>query len=369
MPFGVLERGPLLRHVLMPGGRAASDAVHLSAGAAWLLTAQRAAGGGGYAHSFHLLRGWQPAYPETTGYIIPTLHALYRRSGDLALQASVTAATGWLKSIQNTDGSFSDLNGNPQVFDTGQILIGMNYLVQHAPELSDEAMLARAARWLISVQESDGSFVRYSFQNIAHSYYARVGAALVTAGRLLDDGNVRRAGEANLAWTLAQQKPNGFFRNLFFDRPPPFLHTMVYVLEGLLDGYAETRDPRLYEAVRRFADRLLSLSQGRDRVLRSKYDEDFAVANSSKCLVGVAQWAGVCFRLAEISADAGFRNEGLRIVEFLKTRQLRCRDSRLHGGLWGSDPSWGRYMRIAIPNWGVKFFLDALLAKTSVQSA
>jgi hypothetical protein len=41
------------------------------------------------AHFFHLLRGRQPPYPETTGYIIPTLHALYRRSGNLGLQVSV----------------------------------------------------------------------------------------------------------------------------------------------------------------------------------------------------------------------------------------------------------------------------------------
>ena len=35
--------------------------------------------------------------------------------------------------------------------------------------------------------------------------------------------------------------------------------------------------------------------------------------------------------------------------------------------LMGSDPMWGRYMRLAIPNWGVKFFIDALLAKADAE--
>jgi hypothetical protein len=346
------------------GGKGEADDVHLSAAAVWLLTAQHMAGGGGYAHSFHVLRGWQPPYPETTGYIIPTLHRLCRRSGDPALQMSVADAVAWLKSIQNADGSFSDLQGRAQVFDTGQIIIGLNYLAEHAPDLFDEAMLARAARWLVAAQEPDGSFVRNAYHAAAHSYYARVGAALATAGRLLHDDRVRRAGEANLRWTIAQQKPNGFFRHLFFDRPPPFLHTMVYVIEGLLDGHAELGDPVLFESARRFADPLLALSQSRNQILRSQYDEDFTLANGEKCLVGLAQWAGVCFRLGGTGTDDAYRSEAHKTVDFLKTRQLVCRNSDLHGGLWGSDPSWGRYMRLAIPNWGVKFFIDALLLKT-----
>ncbi len=369
MRVTALKRCGLVRHVLAPGGKAESDDVHSSAAATWLLTAQAVAGGGGYAHSFHLVRGWQAPYPETTGYIIPTLHRLYRRTGDPKLQTSVAAAAAWLKSIQNADGSFSDLRGNPQVFDTGQILIGFNYLAQHVPELHDEAALARAARWLVLAQEPDGSFVRSAYHNIAHSYYARVGAALATAGRLLHDDKVQRAGEANLRWTLTQQKSNGFFRRLFFDRPPTYLHTMVYVMEGLLDGHDELRDPSLHAAAKRFAEPLLALSQGRDHILRSQYDEDFVAPNREKCLVGLAQWAGVCFRIAGEAADDRYRKEGVKTVEYLKSRQLRCNDRDLHGGLWGSDPCWGRYMRLSIPNWGVKFFIDALLAKASGSKA
>lgn len=368
MLFSAFKNPSVLWHVLRTGRQVDADDIHLRDGAAWLFEAQRTTGGGGFAHSYHLLHGWQPAYPETTGYIIPTLHRLYRRNGNPALQTSIVAALSWLKSIQNSDGSFSDLQGLPQVFDTGQILIGLNYLAECAPGLADEEMLVRAARWLRSVQESDGSFVRHAYNDVAHSYYVRVGAALTAAGRLLADNEIRRAGQANVNWTLTQQQTNGFFRNLSFDRSPPFLHTMVYAIEGLLDGHLETGDASLLAAAIRFAVPLLAVSQNRDGILRSQYNDDFTVANGEKCLVGLAQWAGVCFRLARLAGEDNYRNEGIRTIAFLKARQLRTSDRNLHGGLWGSDPLWGRYMRAAIPNWGVKFFIDALLEMTGSPS-
>ena len=35
------------------------------------------------------------------------------------------------------------------------------------------------------------------------------------------------------------------------------------------------------------------------------------------------------------------------------------------GGLPGSFPTWGQYMRFALPNWAAKFYLDALLLQTA----
>jgi hypothetical protein len=345
-------------------GLVGSDESHIHAAADWLLGSQRAGGGNGYAHSFHLLGGWQPAYPETSGYIIPTLDQVYRRFNRPELRASVTAASRWLQSIQRSDGSFCDLHNRPQVFDTGQILIGFNYLADYAPELVNRDALARAAQWLCAVQAPDGSFVRHAYNGIPHSYYARVGAALLAAGRILGDGRLRESGLRNLHWTLAQQETNGFFRHLSFDESPPYLHTMMYVVEGLLDGHAETGELAFLAGATRFSRRMLQLARGRDRILRSQYKSDWTVANAQKCMTGLAQWAGVCFRLARITKDDAYTDEALKTLAFIRQRQIRSSDCRLRGALFGSDPAWGRYMRLTLPNWGVKFFIDALLLKT-----
>ena len=68
-----LRAAPLLLRLSRGQNRPADDATHIEAAVRWLLAAQEAAGGGGFAHSFHLAQGWLPAYPETTGYILSTL--------------------------------------------------------------------------------------------------------------------------------------------------------------------------------------------------------------------------------------------------------------------------------------------------------
>src|SRR5574340_475028 len=50
-----------------------TDREHLLSAGEWLLRAQSVHSDGGYAHSYALARGWERPYPETTGYIIPTL--------------------------------------------------------------------------------------------------------------------------------------------------------------------------------------------------------------------------------------------------------------------------------------------------------
>jgi hypothetical protein len=249
----------------------------------------------------------------------------------------------------------------PQVFDTGQVLIGFNYLAEQAPDLADMDVLCRASRWLVAAQEPDGSFVRHAYNGVPHSYYSRVGASLVTAGRIIGDKAVVDAGLANLAWTLQQQQPNGFFHHLSFDREPPFLHTMVYAVEGLLMGFAETGDVAYLDGASRFCARLLDASAG--QVPFSQYNADFTPANRERCLTGVAQWAGVCLELALLRGDERYRAAAVQAIDYLKTRQIMSTgDARLLGGLMGSDGPMGAYMRLAIPNWGVKFLIDALLA-------
>ncbi len=207
----------------------------LRAACDWLLHAQDASGG--YRHSYHLLYGWQPAYPETTGYIIPSLLEAHAVLGDDRLVASAKQALQWLRSIQGVDGSFIDLNGNAQVFDTGQILIGLNYIAEHHPDwLSVRDHQIRAAQWLARVQEADGSFIRSAYNNRPHTYYSRVGAAMIKAGILLQDDNIREAGIRHIDWVLAQQDPVGFFAFSSFDDNPA-----LPAYPGLYPGRASRR--------------------------------------------------------------------------------------------------------------------------------
>lgn len=362
-----LPKLPLLIRCVLTRPQVRFDDVHILAGLEWLLRAQRVGGNRGYAHSFSFVDGWASPYPETTGYLIPTLHQTYLRYRIPGLLESVVLAAEWLYSIQRTDGSFADLHGNSQVFDTGQILIGLNYVAEHHQDIRRDRAIRSAAEWLVRVQEPDGSFVRHAYHDRCHSYYSRVGATLIRTGRILGSTVFGEAGRRNLEWTLSQQSSTGYFAHMSFDEGAPFLHTMAYVLEGLLDGYELTCDQRYLDSVLSFANQLLHISSQRDHILHSQYHSDFSAADSGKCLTGLAQWAGVCFRLFSATGNPLYREEGCKNICYVKSKQLFVQHQDVYGGLPGSAPVNGRYMGYSLPNWGLKFFIDALLLKLSLQ--
>ncbi len=63
--------------------RPTDNRTHLDAAIAWLKHAQDVTGNGGVAQTYLVRsRHWAPSYPETTGYIIPTLYRYAKLAGD-----------------------------------------------------------------------------------------------------------------------------------------------------------------------------------------------------------------------------------------------------------------------------------------------
>ena len=107
------------------------DAV-VAACTAWLCAAQdhSASSDGGVARDFSLIKGWATSYPETTGYIVPTMIELARRTGRADLHARARRMLDWCVAIQFPQGGFQGgkIDASPPVpvtFNTGQILLGL----------------------------------------------------------------------------------------------------------------------------------------------------------------------------------------------------------------------------------------------------
>jgi len=66
--------------------------------------------------------GWPdgPLYPEITGYLIPTLF----KYGEFEV---ASRAADWLISVQNKDGSWNGVTGSPAAFDTAACIEGLMY--------------------------------------------------------------------------------------------------------------------------------------------------------------------------------------------------------------------------------------------------
>lgn len=346
---------------------------HLDAGVDWLLASIRACGGEASSKGYRIGRGWMPPYPETTGYIIPTLLNVAERRGDPEIEATARRMGAWLTGIQRPDGGFSGyelgLQEAPDVFDTGMILLGFNALLLRGETDQIARAAARAATFLQDALDSEGAFRRHVSHGMLHSYNVRSAWALVAYGKLAGDAAALSAGLANVDWTLVQQRDNGFFdNNAFKPGGNANTHGIAYVLRGLLQVHALTGRTDCLVAVRSGADRVVELV-GRYGWLAAEIGPDWSFRSSHICLTGCAQLAIVLLRLASLTGEAGYVAPAERLIALVAaTQDTRARGARHYGAIAGSYPIFGAYAPLQYPNWATKFFVDALLLRAQWQN-
>ncbi|MRJ06750.1 MAG: hypothetical protein C6I01_04445 [Epsilonproteobacteria bacterium] len=343
--------------IFQKGGRETRWA--LEKGAEWLLYLQNP--DGGYSRKFSLISGRDISYPETTGYLIPTLLRVGEELGEERFTLSALRAGEYLAGIQNPNGSFFEpTSGTPMVFDTGQIIYGLLELYRITGEKGYLTRAHRAGKWLLEVQEPDGSWVKYSYNGQPHTYYSRVGAVLALLGKVTGEEKFLEGGEKNIRWVLSNQLENGFFRySSFLEGTPPYLHTIIYILEGLLEYYRLTGEKEALEGAVKLAEGLKELNLHREILLCSQYDEEFRCLNRERCTTGLAQWAGVALTLHRLGYGEEYLEIATNTLYYLKSKLLRR--GEMEGGIPASIPIWGSYGGWEFVNWGNKFLLDALL--------
>ena len=332
---------------------------HIVLASDWLVSIQNS--DGGYARKFSLISGRDVSYIETTGYIVPTLLDMAEYLDVAKYKTSATLAGEWLLEMQNSDGSFSEIEDNrPFAFDTGQVLIGLNRLFLETEDTRYQEASKRASYWLANHQEDDGSWERVAYNGQKHSYYTRVSSAMLAYALVADDAYIEKQALKNIAWVLSQQQESGYFNHAsFLEEVPAYLHTFVYILEGLLDVYGLTKDEKILEAILCNANRLKEINLREGVLLCSQYDSEFACTNGERCITGLAQWAGVCLRLFELTEDKNYKEIAISTLFYLKSKQIQ-EGGVLKGALSASVPFWGRYGAFSFVNWGNKFFIDAL---------
>ncbi len=357
--------------LIAPRARPQSDGVHLEAAAGWLMKSIEACGGNASSKGYRFLKGWLPPYPETSGYIIPTLLALSEETGDPEYRERALAIGRWLTSIQMDEGGFVGRElgklDKPVVFNTGMILLGLNALARTTGDDEFTASAHRASAFLMSCMDPSGCFVRNLSNDMVHTYNVRAAWGLAAFGKLSHCPSYVGAGIANADWALTQQEQNGFFQNNAF-KPGGHAnsHGLAYVLRGLLEIHRLTGDRRYLDAVQLTAGRIVALYGGRRRIA-ADLGPDWSYLSGHICLTGYAQLAIVLFKLFDLSGDENYLNTALCLVDDVAaTQNITDTDAPHYGGIKGSLPIYGRYAALQYPNWATKFFIDALLLKKRI---
>jgi len=355
---------------------------HLVSAIEWLVRAYHATPDGGISRGFSLAwnpifgcSGWQPSYPETTGYIIPTLSAAARRLKRRDLASRAERAARWEIAIQLPSGAVQGgVIGQPEspaVFNTGQVLLGWLAAFRETGQEQFTEAAGRASRYLVATLDADGhwrngnsAFARTD----ATLYNARTAWALAEAGTQLGDGAFTDAAARSLRAVAAAQAPNGWLpRCCLSDPRRPLLHTLAYAVRGLLEGGRVLGDGALVCAAERTAGALAATVRS-DGWMPGRYAADWSAAARWSCLTGQAQMANNWMRLAHITGDPSWLEPVPAVLGFLKRTQNRETELLgLRGGIKGSSPGGGAYGTHEVLSWATKFFADALMRHEAIQ--
>ena len=378
-------RRPAHVKVLLRNGRGQAEAIagdeqHLDAALGWLCRAQDITGSGGVSAGYHLARGWRPAFPETTGYIIPTFLAAADRLAEEEYRRRAERMGDWEIDIQLDSGAVRGgvgLNPDPLVFDTGQVILGWMALYQATAQDRYLSAAVRAADWLTGIQDEDGGWSRHTFQGLARVYHSRVAWAVLSVYQQTGRERYLGCGRRHLEWVLSQAVEKAWFRRMAFDdHTPPLTHTIAYTLRGLWECARILKDeqaPRVVaEACGHIIDRyhLAEPEPSADgpAYLPATLDKNWAPGDTSySCLTGNAQLALLWLNLYRTAGGERYRSAAGRLIDGVKaTQSLTSGNGAIRGAVPGSRPHRGGYLSYAYPNWAAKFFADALMARLSL---
>jgi hypothetical protein len=337
-------------------------------GLAWIGRAQdhSRSADGGVARHFCLLSGWGPSYPETTGYIIPTLIREGRIRGDINLLNRSRKMLDWLLSIQLPTGAFQGgtidtATPVPVTFNTGQILLGLTAGTVEFGSAYETSMMA-SADWLVSNQDRDGCWRKFPTPYASpgeKTYETHVAWGLLEAARLLPDRGYAEAAIRNVYWAMGQQSAEGWFPDCCLNNSTnPLTHTIGYILRGLVEAYLFTGDGKILESANRCAKGALRAMRS-DGYLPGRLDSRWQGSVSWSCLTGTQQLAICWLLLYRKTGNTQFRDAAFLANRFVRRTVRLDGPMETRGAVKGSFPVKGEYSQFQYPNWACKFFLDA----------
>lgn len=345
---------------------------------AWLERAQdrSASADGGVARDFSLVNGWATSYPETTGYIVPTILDYARRTASAPLRHRAERMLDWLVAIQFPEGGIQGgkVDAAPRVpvtFNTGQVLIGFAAGVREFGDKYRDPM-DRAASWLRDTADEDGCWRRFATPFAKpgdKAYETHVSWGLFEAARLSPDKGYEQAAMAQVRWAISQQKSNGWFEKCCLDQPAaPLTHTLGYVLRGIIEAANFSKDQACMDSAVLLGDALLKVQESDGR-LAGRYDSQWRPMVSWACLTGICQIAANWLDIYRWSGKQQYRDAAFNANSYVRRTIDMAGDIDTRGGVKGSFPVDGAYGKLQYLNWAAKFCIDANLFELDIRNA
>lgn len=356
---------------------AGDNLYHLEKSLGWIEKAQKATPDSGVSRGYSLIPqdkanrfGWQPSYPETTGYIIPTLlnASAYLKNDYLKNQA--LAMADWELNIRLDDGSTQggNLKEKPKgvIFDTGQALRGFISAWEVSQNHKYKEAAKNSADWILDKEkDKKGIWIENNASTVnpfltTYNIYAL--APVAEFGSKIDNSEYKEVAKRAAEHTLLMQEKNGWFKDCDFkNQHTPLLHTIAYTVDGLFDIGAFLDEEKYVEASLKSLDPILR-SMDENGEIAGRLDKDWKKASDWACLTGMAQIGVTAMKAYKKTGNQFYLSSASKITDYLKSKQ-NVSDAKLApiGSVWGSYPIDGEYGHYQALNWAVKYFTDLLI--------
>jgi len=281
----------------------------------------------------------------------------------------------FLVKMQLPSGGYKAYVGNtaksraPIIFNVGQDLLGMADAYFVTKKVAYRKSMIAAADYLLAQQNPNGSWNETNYHGNVHGYHSRVALALVKTYYHTKQRKYLTAAKKNLNWTVSLQRRNGWFEHADlpgFPEKNPITHSLTYTIEGLLFSGILLKEQRYVRSALKTLKKLEELYK--EDQIWATYDADWLPTNRYVCVTGSAQIAYAWWIAYRLTGKTSFQQAAKRMNVYLKTLQsMHAFDPGIQGGIPGSDPIAGvfippkGYCRLAIINWGTKFYLDSLM--------
>ena len=339
----------------------------------WIKSSIDATNDDGSSAYYRYSSGWKGSYPETTGYLIPTMYdyAAFKNNDDWKNRAK--KAADWLLSIQAPVGGWQGLQIGEKcdlrVFNTGMILDGLaaTYRVEKDNKYLNAAR--KGTEWILSKLGEDGFF---SENNVVGggAFDTLVCACLLMIVELLpqaDQESYRNKIKKALDAHLTLQTQNGWWKKCnFHSNDTALLHHVGYTLDGLIISSQVLNEEKYYNAAQKTAKKLLSKFEV-NLELPAYCNSDWSTYldlghKASLCLTGYSQIAIVFQKIAKKEDDLRYLNAALKINEIVSAiGNYNSSNDGISYGLPGSFPIYGSYQTFQFVNWAAKYHAESVL--------
>jgi uncharacterized protein YyaL (SSP411 family) len=343
----------------------------------WIFLAQKVnnsygiSKGYSFIKSYKFLESWYKEYPETTGYLIPTLLDLSVKK-NIYPYKNILLAADWLMSIQNADGSFKggtiDSNDESSIFDTGQIIKGFYSLYKYNknPEYLNSSL--RACNWILRNEHmNQGYWNKFKTKGLKDSgltFNIYAIDTIAEIGRDTSNSDYMNLAKRVGQFTLMKIKENTWVEGCELSQIKyPVTHTLAYTIEGLYNIGSILNNDMFVKKSLNILDVVNSKIE-KNGYLPGYFDKDWNKLDFGSCLTGSAQIACMCVKAYKLTKDVVYLEFAKNLYKYLSLRLNNYFNN--FGGAIGSMPSsWpinGRYFAYNTTNWTIKYMLDLTVA-------